>query len=173
LGTLLTSVAEREANVFIVATANDVSQLPPELLHKGRMDEIFFGHLPEPLVPEQIFAIHLEKRNFTAANFELALLAQHSPGFSGAQIEQAVVAGLYSVSAAREPLATEHVVAQLRPPTRFGGDGRADRRAVQLGQGAHGHCLKSPRGAKFGRIWRAIKIPCSARGHRQSSIGAV
>jgi len=114
LGTLLTWMAEREASVFIVATANDVSKLPPELLRKGRMDEIFFVDLPGATVREQIFAIHLEKRNFDPANFDLVLLAAQSADFSGAEIEQAVVAALYSASAERKPLATEHVVGQLQ-----------------------------------------------------------
>lgn len=114
LGTLLTWMAEREANVFIVATSNDVTKLPPELLRKGRMDEIFFVDLPEPSVREDIFSIHLKKRNFESLNFDLPLLARHSQGFSGAEIEQAVVAALYTASAERKPLATEHIEHQLQ-----------------------------------------------------------
>ena len=113
LGTMLTWMAEREANVFVVATSNDVSQLPPELMRKGRMDEIFFVDLPKPEVREVIFSIHLEKRNFKADNYELPLLAQQSAGFSGAEIEQAVVAALYSASAQRQPMVTEHISEQL------------------------------------------------------------
>jgi SpoVK/Ycf46/Vps4 family AAA+-type ATPase len=111
LGTLLTWMAERKSNVFIVATSNDVSKLPPELLRKGRMDEIFFVDLP--VVREEIFSIHLSKRNFKSENFDLAVLAKNSEGFSGAEIEQAVVAALYITSAQREPLMTAHIEEQL------------------------------------------------------------
>ena len=113
LGTMLTWMAEREANVFVVATSNDVSQLPPELMRKGRLDEIFFVDLPALSVREEIFAIHLSKRNFTAENFRLQELAQQTDGFSGAEIEQAIVAALYSASSARQPLTTEHIAAQI------------------------------------------------------------
>jgi SpoVK/Ycf46/Vps4 family AAA+-type ATPase len=113
LGTLLTWMAERESSVFVVATANDVSQLPPELMRKGRMDETFFVDLPKQKVREEIFSIHIEKRNFNAENFDLSLLASQSNGFSGAEIEQAVVAALYSASAQRQPMLTEHIVDQL------------------------------------------------------------
>lgn len=113
LGTLLTWMAERQANVFIVATANNVSQLPPELMRKGRMDEIFFVDLPNQSVREKIFAIHLAKRNFDAVNFSLLQLAGQAEGFSGAEIEQSIVAALYSASAQRQPLSTEHIAQQL------------------------------------------------------------
>ena len=113
LGTMLTWMAEREANVFIVATSNDVSQLPPELMRKGRMDEIFFVDLPKPSVREEIFSIHLKKRNFDPQRFALKVLAGQAEGFSGAEIEQAVVAALYSSSAQRKPLSTEHITEQI------------------------------------------------------------
>lgn len=113
LGTLLTWLAERKANVFVVATANDVSQLPPELMRKGRMDELFFVDLPGPAVREEIFAIHLDKRNFDSQRFPLGLLAEHAEGFSGAEIEQAIVAALYTASAARQALSAEHIIEQL------------------------------------------------------------
>ena len=113
LGTMLTWMAERKSSVFVVATANDVSQLPPELMRKGRMDEIFFVDLPCQSVRKEIFAIHLRKRNFNPDNFELDSLALQSEGFSGAEIEQAVVAALYTASAQRQPLSTELITSQL------------------------------------------------------------
>ena len=97
LGTLLTWMAERQSAVFIVATANDIQSLPPELLRKGRLDEIFFVDLPKGEVRKEIFAIHLKKRGLNPANFDLQTLASASKGFSGAEIEQAVVSGLYSI----------------------------------------------------------------------------
>lgn len=114
LGTLLTWMAERKANVFIVATSNDVSQLPPELLRKGRLDEIFFVDLPSADVRKEIFAIHLRKRNFDPAKYAIASLAEHSDGFSGAEIEQAVVAALYTASAQRQPLNSDHILIELQ-----------------------------------------------------------
>ena len=113
LGTMLTWMAERKANVFVVATSNDVSQLPPELMRKGRLDEIFFVDLPKANIREDIFSIHLQKRNFQADNFELQVLAHEAAGFSGAEIEQAVVAAIYHASAERKPLSTEHIIEQI------------------------------------------------------------
>ena len=99
LGTLLTWMAENSARVFIVATANDIESLPPELMRKGRLDEIFFVDLPDAENRGVIFEIHLKKRNIDPASFELDELAALADGFSGSEIEQAVVAGLYSAHA--------------------------------------------------------------------------
>lgn len=99
LGTLLTWMAERTSKAFVVATSNDISRLPPELVRKGRLDEIFFVDLPNPTVREEIFRIHLEKRAQEPDHFNLTMLAEITDGFSGAEIEQAVVSALYSVTA--------------------------------------------------------------------------
>lgn len=98
LGTLLTWMAERESKAFIVATSNDISQLPPELIRKGRMDEIFFVDLPSDDIRQEIFRIHLEKRDLDPNNYDLHQLAEISDGFSGAEIEQVIVSALYSVA---------------------------------------------------------------------------
>ncbi len=100
LGTLLTWMAERKSEVFMVATANDISALPPELLRKGRLDEIFFVDLPDSSTREEIFRIHCRKRNIDPAALELASLASASEGFSGAEIEQAVISARYAARAA-------------------------------------------------------------------------
>ena len=113
LGTLLTWMAENQSKVFLVATANDIERLPPELIRKGRLDEIFFVDLPSASVREDIFQIHLDKRGERAEQFDLAALAMHSEGFTGAEIEQAVVSSLYSACAANEPLSQQHLVAEL------------------------------------------------------------
>ena len=99
LGTLLTWMAERKSRAFIVATSNDITQLPPELVRKGRLDEIFFVDLPKAVIGEEIFRIHLEKQSQDPSHFNLKTLAEHSDGFSGAEIEQVVVSALYSVAA--------------------------------------------------------------------------
>ena len=99
LGTLLTWMAERKTRVFLVATANDIERLPPELMRKGRFDEIFFVDLPDERVREAIFRLHLARRGADPASFDLAALARASAGFTGAEIEQAIVAALYGAHA--------------------------------------------------------------------------
>jgi len=98
LGYLLTWMAERKAKVFVVATANAVHELPAELLRKGRFDEIFFVDLPKPEVRGAIFAMHLKRRKLDSDAFDIDALTQASEGFSGAEIEQAVVSALYDAS---------------------------------------------------------------------------
>ncbi|THF64627.1 AAA family ATPase [Pseudothauera nasutitermitis] len=104
LGTLLTWMAERTARVFIVATANEVRELPPELVRKGRFDELFFVDLPDAPARETIFRIHLNRQRLPLAAFDLRALAEHSTGMSGAEIEQAVVSAIYeALPDGREP----------------------------------------------------------------------
>jgi hypothetical protein len=114
LGTLLTWMAERQEKVFLVATANDIEALPPELLRKGRFDEIFFVDLPSPEVRASIFEIHLKKRGQDVAAFDLPALAQAAEGFSGAEIEQAVVAALYASRAQSVALTTAGVIERIK-----------------------------------------------------------
>ncbi len=95
-GAFLTWLQEKRADVFVVATANDLTRLPPELLRKGRFDEIFFVDLPAPDERRTIFEIHLGLRKQDPTRFDLAVLVDASDGFSGAEIEQAVIAGLYT-----------------------------------------------------------------------------
>jgi len=114
LGAFLTWMSERHARVFLVATANDISRLPPELLRKGRFDEIFFVDLPEEGVRRDIFAIHLRKRGLDPAKFDLVQLAECAAGFSGAEIEQAVIAAQYAAFGATQTPDTAVLVAELR-----------------------------------------------------------
>ena len=100
--------------MFVVATANDVTRLPPELIRKGRFDEIFFVDLPTPGEREAIFGIHLRRRSRDPATFDLARLAAASDGFSGAEIEGAVVSALYTTFAADEALSTDALLAELK-----------------------------------------------------------
>jgi ATP-dependent 26S proteasome regulatory subunit len=93
--TFLTWLQEKSKPVFVAATANDIRMLPPELLRKGRLDEIFFIDLPAREERRGIFSIHLEKRKRSAAGFDLDALAAASDGYSGAEIEQAVISALY------------------------------------------------------------------------------
>ncbi|MEH6565747.1 MAG: AAA family ATPase [Halopseudomonas sp.] len=113
LGTLLTWMAERRSRVFLVATSNDVSQLPPELIRKGRIDELFFVDLPQAEVRGEIFRIHLAKRELAPEHFDLPTLAQASEGFSGAEIEQAVVSAVYSAAAGEQAVSDSHLLKAL------------------------------------------------------------
>jgi SpoVK/Ycf46/Vps4 family AAA+-type ATPase len=112
-GTFLTWLSEKSAPVFVVATANDVQQLPPELLRKGRLDEIFYVDLPSEEEREEIFRIHLSKRGRDAANFDLPALVGASKDFSGAEIEEAIISALYDAFYAKQELATAHVLEAL------------------------------------------------------------
>jgi hypothetical protein len=113
-GAFLTWLQEKKAEVFVVATANDLSALPPELLRKGRFDEIFFVDLPSAAERKEIFALHLARRKQDPAAFDLPALVAASDGFSGAEIEQAIVTALYGMIAGNgAALTTAQVEAEL------------------------------------------------------------
>ncbi|MBI3180772.1 MAG: AAA family ATPase [Myxococcales bacterium] len=113
-GTLLTWLQEKTAPVFVVATANRIDSLPPELLRKGRFDEIFFIDLPSVSEREDIFRIHLGRRGRSPGAFQVAELSTIAEGFSGAEIEQAIVSGLYDAFAEGVELEQRHVANALR-----------------------------------------------------------
>lgn len=113
LATLLTWMAERRARVFLVATANDIERLPPELMRKGRFDEIFFVDLPDAAVRAAILRLHLARRGVDASALDLPALAAASEGFSGAELEQAVVAALYGAHARGQAVGTGAVAEAL------------------------------------------------------------
>jgi len=114
LGTFLTWLAENREQVFVVATANDVSALPPELMRKGRFDEIFFVDLPTPTVRADIIDIHLTKRKLNPRDFDRVKLVDASDGFSGAELEQGIVAAMYAAHSLNQELSTAHVLAEFR-----------------------------------------------------------
>lgn len=113
-GTLLSWMQDHHHPIFLIATANDLARLPPELMRKGRFDEIFFVDLPEAAERESIFAIHLRKRNRDRSQFDMARLVEASDGYTGAEIEQAVIAGLYAAFAEKSQCTTEHILATMR-----------------------------------------------------------
>jgi SpoVK/Ycf46/Vps4 family AAA+-type ATPase len=113
-GRLLGWLQERTAPVFVVATCNQIDSLPPELMRKGRFDEIFFLDLPTAEDRREIFAIHLARRKRDPARFDLGALADCSEGFSGAEIEQAVVSALYTAFSGGRELETQTIVEELR-----------------------------------------------------------
>ncbi|KAF1700792.1 AAA family ATPase [Pseudoxanthomonas suwonensis] len=114
LGYLLTWMAERKAPVFLVATANQVQHLPPELLRKGRFDEIFFVDLPDPDTRVELLRIHLAARGLPPDDFNLPALAAAANGFSGAEIEQAIVSGLYAAHGEQRVLDTPLLMDEIR-----------------------------------------------------------
>lgn len=114
LGSFLTWMAQKNSQVFIVATANDISALPPELVRKGRFDEIFFVDLPNAEIREAIATIHLTNRGQTADSFDLQAIAAATDGYSGAEIEQAIVAALYAAHAQQQSLDTHHIQDEIQ-----------------------------------------------------------
>jgi ATP-dependent 26S proteasome regulatory subunit len=111
--TLLTWLQEKTAPVFVVATCNRIDAVPPELLRKGRFDEIFFIDLPSAAERRDIFRIHLQRRQREPSRFDLDALAVAAEGFSGSEIEQAVLAALYNAFAQNEELSQPHLLQAL------------------------------------------------------------
>jgi SpoVK/Ycf46/Vps4 family AAA+-type ATPase len=109
MGTLLTWLQEKTAPAFVVATANRIELLPPELLRKGRFDEIFFIDLPALAERREILRIHVAKRGRVPSSYDLDALARRAEGFSGAELEQAVVSALYDAFAEGKDLEQSHL----------------------------------------------------------------
>jgi ATPase family associated with various cellular activities (AAA) len=113
-GTFLTWLSEKTAPVFVVATANDISHLPPELMRKGRLDEIFFVDLPSAAERAQVFNIHLARRHRPPENFDIEALAAGSTDFSGAEIEEAVISAMYDAFYAGREVTTADILESIR-----------------------------------------------------------
>jgi len=106
-GSFITWLSEKTAPVFVIATANNIAALPPELLRKGRFDEIFFVDLPTHQERREALRIHLFKRHWNADEFDVDVLADISEGFSGAELEEAVISGLFDAFSKKGSLTTE------------------------------------------------------------------
>ena len=113
-GTFLTWMQEKTSPVFVMATANRVERLPGEFLRKGRFDEIFFVDLPSPEERQSIFQIHLGKRRSETVRFDLEQLAKVSDGFSGAEIEQAIIAAMYEAFAQDREFTQLDIIAAIK-----------------------------------------------------------
>jgi SpoVK/Ycf46/Vps4 family AAA+-type ATPase len=113
-GTFLTWLSEKTAPVFVVTTANDISHLPPELMRKGRLDEIFFVDLPSPEERTAIFNIHLARRGRPPETFDTRALGEASKDFSGAEIEESVISAMYDAFYAHRQVVTEDILASIR-----------------------------------------------------------
>lgn len=114
LGTLLTWMSEKSKAVFIVATANDIMRLPPEIVRKGRFDEIFFVDLPSAENRRDIWQIHFRKRNLYPARFDLDELTKATEGFSGSEIEQAIVSAMYTAHAQGSEVSEESLIREIK-----------------------------------------------------------
>lgn len=114
LGTFLTWMQEKSKPVFVVATANDISQLPPELLRKGRVDEIFFVDLPSEKDRAEIVKIHIEKKKRKAKDFDIVEIAHKSKGFSGAELAEAVNEALFQAYNNEEEVTTNHIIEAIQ-----------------------------------------------------------
>ncbi|MGB5544968.1 MAG: AAA family ATPase [Polyangiales bacterium] len=112
-GTFLAWLQDKKESVFVIATANDISKLPPELMRKGRFDEIFFVDLPGAEARKRILQIHLERRKRDPEKFDIERLVELTDGFSGAEIEQAVVSSLYTAFSEREDLSTKVIAEEI------------------------------------------------------------
>ena len=112
-GTFLAWLQDKKESVFVIATANDISKLPPELMRKGRFDEIFFVDLPGADARARILQIHLKRRKRDPAKFDIRRLVDLTDGFSGAEIEQAVVSALYTAFSRQADLTTEVVADEI------------------------------------------------------------
>jgi hypothetical protein len=138
-GTLLSWMQDHRHPIFLVATANDLAALPPELMRKGRFDEIFFVDLPQAPTRAEILAIHLRRRNRDPKRFDLRRLAEAAENFSGSELEQVVVAGLFAAFADGHELEDRHLlaeIAQTRPLAVL-----MRERVLELRRWADGRCV--------------------------------
>jgi SpoVK/Ycf46/Vps4 family AAA+-type ATPase len=116
---------ERRGDVFVIATSNDVSKLPPEFIRKGRFDEVFFVDLPSAAARAEVYRIHLARRKQDPSRFDLTRLAGATEGFSGAEIEESVVSALFAAFSANSAMSTELVLEEIqatRPLSRTMGE---------------------------------------------------
>ena len=140
-GTLLSWMQDHRHPIFIVATANDISALPPELMRKGRFDEVFFVDLPDEQAREQILSIHLSRRKQEPDQFDLPRLAKLSKDFSGSELEQAVISALFTAYQSETPLNSGHIEAEMkksRPLAILSGE-----KVARLRQWAEKRCVKA------------------------------
>jgi SpoVK/Ycf46/Vps4 family AAA+-type ATPase len=153
-----TWLQERSSEVYVVATANDISQLPPELVRKGRFDEVFFVDLPAVREREEIFRIHMRKRGRAPEEFDLVSLSELARGFSGAEIEEAVISGLYEAFAAKRPLETRDIAKSIE-------------RSVPLSETMHERvaALRSWAEGRARRASSAVDLGLGARSRRSEN----
>jgi ATP-dependent 26S proteasome regulatory subunit len=156
--TFLTWLSEKKSPVFVIATANDISALPPELLRKGRFDEIFFVDLP--LTPERrdIFRVHLKKRKMDPAKFDLEALAREADGYSGAEIEEAIISAMFDTFYDKQELTTARVLESVRQTVPLSRTMKEDIDELRKWAASRARPATSPEAAQEGQGGRKLEI---------------
>ena len=171
-GSFLVWMQEKTAPVFVIATSNDISALPPELLRKGRFDEIFFIDLPFLQERQEIFSIHLAKRHRDPSRFDLAGLSQETEGFSGAEIEQAIISALYDAFEAGGDLGDEDLLRNIRQTVPLSQTMKEQITALRNWARTHARLASTDAGATVPWMVAAAQdsgegVPQSNRGQRE------
>jgi len=156
--TFLTWLSEKKSPVFVIATANDISALPPELLRKGRFDEIFFVDLPSSRERQDIFKVHLKKRKMDPAKFDLEGLAAAADGYSGAEIEEAIISAMFDAFYDKQELTTERVLDSLRQAVPLSKTMKEDIDELRKWAASRARPATSPEAAAEGEGGRKLEI---------------
>jgi ATP-dependent 26S proteasome regulatory subunit len=156
--TFLTWLSEKKSPVFVIATANDISALPPELLRKGRFDEIFFVDLPSTPERRDIFHVHLAKRKMDPATFDLETLARTAEGYSGAEIEEAIISAMFDAFYDKQELTTERVLDSLRQTVPLSRTMKEDIDELRKWAASRARPATSPEAAQDGESRRRLEI---------------
>jgi SpoVK/Ycf46/Vps4 family AAA+-type ATPase len=154
----LTWMSEKKSAVFVIATANDISALPPELLRKGRFDEIFFVDLPALPERRDIFRVHLAKRKMEAAKFDLDALAVASEGYSGAEIEEAIISSMFDAFYDKQGLTSERLLTSLRQTVPLSRTMREDIEALRQWSVGRARQAAGPEAAQKEQGQRRIEV---------------
>ena len=156
--TFLTWLSEKKTPVFVIATANDISALPPELLRKGRFDEIFFVDLPLAQERQDIFQVHLKKRKMDLSRFDMEALARASEGYSGAEIEEAIISAMFDAFYDKQELETERLADGLRETVPLSRTMKEDIDELRRWAASRARPATSPEAAKAGEGQRKLEI---------------
>jgi len=156
--TFLTWMSEKKSPVFVIATANDISALPPELLRKGRFDEIFFVDLPVAQERRDVFRVHLAKRKMDPAKFDLEALARAADGYSGAEIEEAIISSMFDAFYDKQELTSERLVNGLSQTVPLSRTMREDIDALRQWSVGRAHPATSPDAGPEGQGQRRLEI---------------
>jgi len=156
--TFLTWMSEKKSPVFVIATANDISALPPELLRKGRFDEIFFVDLPTWAERQDVFRVHLAKRKMDPAKFELEALGKAAEGYSGAEIEEAIISSMFDAFYEKQELTSERLQNSLRQTVPLSRTMKEDIDALRQWAAGRAHPATSPDAEQQGQGQRKLEI---------------
>lgn len=132
MSTLLTWLQEKKEKVFVIATANNIHNLPPEIMRKGRFDEIFFVDLPDENERKEILEIHLKRKGLDITSFDLDALAQKTDGFSGSELESAINEGCVLAAFDGKEVLSEHIIKEIEQTNPLSKTMELDIKAVQL-----------------------------------------